>query len=126
MIRTTAAASWRPPSSHYFLQDLPANALVGERSVAPPPAVLLHLPGGGDKVLRHVSKVGIGVVQAEDQTTGPDPAQCELFRPQIILKHPVVARRLGIMNHPDRREVTDPDGKIGRGQHVVQAPGPLI
>src|SRR3984893_10499161 len=110
MTRTTAARSWRPSSRNHLLQDLPADALVGERSVTPPPAVLLHLHGGCDKALRHVRKIIVGVIQAEDQTTGPDPAQCELFRPQIVLKHPVIARRLGIMDHPDRREVGDPDG----------------
>src|SRR6266403_4531666 len=105
-----------PPDD--LFQDLPADGLVGERSVAPPPAVLLHFLGRGAKALRHLGKIRVGVVQAEDQATGPDPAQGELLRTQIILKHPIVARRLGVMDHPDRRKVADPYRQIVLGQHL--------
>src|SRR5712675_2153167 len=113
-----------PPDD--LFQDSPADVLVGERSVAPPPAVLLHFLGGGDKALRHLGKIRVGVVQAEDQAAGPDPAQGELLCTQIILKHPIVARRLGVMDHPDRRKVADPYRQIVLGQHLVQPPRPLV
>ncbi len=101
-------------------EDLPADGFVGHRGFAPPPAILLHLAGGGDKSVGDLSEIGVGVVQAEDETAGADPAQRDPLRPQIILKHPVVARRLGIMNHPDRRQIRDPHGQPLRGQPVVQ------
>src|SRR6266478_2327547 len=41
-----------PPDD--LFQDLPADGLVGERGIAPPPAVLLHFLGRGDKALRHL------------------------------------------------------------------------
>src|SRR5713226_2250635 len=112
-------------SRQHLLQDLPADALVGERGVAPPPAVLLHLLGRRDKTLRYFSKIPLGVVQAENQAAGSDPAQCELLEAQIILKHPIVAGRLGVMDHPDRRQVADPHRQVALGQHVVQPPRPL-
>src|SRR6267142_4542552 len=109
-----------------LFQDLPADGLVGERGIAPPPAVLFHFLSRGDKAFRHLRKIRVGVVQAEDQATGPDPAQCELLEAQIILKHPIVAGRLGVMDHPDRRKVADPYRQIVLGQHLVQPPRPLI
>src|SRR6266849_8312406 len=44
-----------------LFQDLPANGFVGAQSVAPPPAVLLHFLGRGDKALRHLRKIRVGV-----------------------------------------------------------------
>src|SRR6266478_465669 len=123
--RMDATLARKYPPDDLF-QDLPADGLVGERGIAPPPAVLLHFLGRGDKALRHLGKIRVGVVQAEDQATGPDPAQGELLRTQIILKHPIVARRLGVMDHPDRRKVADPYRQIVLGQHLVQPPRPLV
>src|ERR1700737_4140973 len=109
-----------------FLEDLPADLLVGEGRRAPPPAVLLHFLRRGHEALRHLGKISLGVVQAEDQAAGPDPAQCEALEAQIILKHPVGARRPGVMDHPDRRKVADPDRQIVFGQRFIQAPRPSV
>src|SRR5260370_22766279 len=113
-------------SRQYLCQDLPADGFVGEASVAPPPAVLLHLLGGGGKAIGNFRKIRVGIIQAEDKPTGADPAQRELLKAQIILKHPIVARRLGIMDHHDRSEVADRDRQILRGQPFVQPPPPLL
>src|SRR5947207_13101438 len=112
MVGTSPAmtnGSPRPFSRDHLFQDLAADALVGQGSIAPPPAVLLHLRGRADKTFRNLGEIRLGIIQAEDQTPGPDPAQCEPFGSQIILQHPIVARRLGVMDHPDRRQIADLD-----------------
>src|SRR3984893_14033890 len=60
-------------SRQHLFQDLPADGLVGERRLAPPPAVPLHLFGRGDKAISHLRKIRIAVIQAEDQPAGADP-----------------------------------------------------
>src|SRR5260370_28966771 len=107
-------------AGQHFLENLPADGLVGERGVAPPPAVLLHFPGRSDKAISHLSKIRIGVVQAENQTAGADPAQREPFGPQVILQYPIVAGRFGVMHHPDRRQIGDTHRQILRGEGAVQ------
>ena len=49
---------------------------------------------GGDEALGHGGEIGVGVVQAEDQAAGADPAQRQPLGAQVVLQHPVVARRL--------------------------------
>ena len=82
------------------------------RRIVPPPAVALHLLGGGDETVGDFAEIGVGVVQAEDQPAGADPAQRQAFGAQVVLKHPVVTRRFGILHHPDRRDVADAHRKI--------------
>ena len=91
----------------HLFQDLPLDVLVGEGGIVPPPAVALHLLGGRDEAVGDLAEIVVGVVQAEDQPAGSDPAQRQPFGAQIILQHPVVAGRLGILHHPDRREIAD-------------------
>src|SRR5258708_6550315 len=113
-------------SRHHFLQNLPAGGFVGEGSVAPPPAVLLHLLGRGDEPIGNLRKICIRIIRGKDQPTAPTPAQRKWLEPQIILKHQMVARRLAIMDKPDRRKVANRDRQMRRGQLLVQPPRPLI
>src|SRR5690242_19231984 len=46
----------KPLRKHLF-QDLPLDAPVGQRSIVPPPAIALHLLGGRDKAVGHLSEV---------------------------------------------------------------------
>src|ERR1700687_1066952 len=107
-------------AGQHFLDYLPADGFVGDGSVAPPPAVLFHFLRRSDKAVSHLSKIRIGVVQAENQTSGADPAQRDPFGPQVILQHPIVAGRFGIMHHPDRGQIGDPHRQILRGEGAVQ------
>ncbi len=84
------------------------------------------LPAAATKRSATASKSASRVVQAEDQAAGADPAQRQPFGAQIILKHPVVTGRLGIMDHPDRREIADAHRQTGRRQPLVQLPRPRI
>ena len=76
-----------------------------DRRIAPPPAVPLHRPGGGDEPLRDRLEIGVGVIQAEDQAAGADPAQRQPFGAKVVLQHPVVARRPRVADGPDRGHV---------------------
>src|SRR5215204_2757785 len=96
----------KPLGEHLF-QNLPLDVLVGHRGIVPPPAVTLHLPGCRDKAIGHFSEIRIRVVEAEDQPAGADPAQRQPFGAEIVLKHPVVAGRFGVLHHPDRGEIAD-------------------
>src|SRR5215207_8023958 len=106
-----ASLAPEPLAKHLF-QNLPLDVLVGHRGIVPPPAVALHLFGRRDKTVDHFAEIRVGVVQAEDQPSRSDPAQRQPLGAQIILQHPVVAGRLGILHHPDRGEVADADGQI--------------
>src|ERR1700690_3293245 len=88
----------RERACDHLFEDLPANTLVGERSLMPPPAVLLHLRGRRDEALGHLGEISVGIVQAEDQPSGTDPAQGDPFAAKVVLQHPVVAGRLGVMD----------------------------
>src|ERR1700716_23015 len=92
------------PLGQHLFQNLPLDVLVGHRSIVPPPAVALHLLGRRDKAVGDFREIGVRVVEAEDQPAGADPAQRQAFGAEIILKHPVVAGRFGILHHPDRGE----------------------
>src|SRR5882757_2751573 len=78
-------------SRDHLLEDLPADVLVGEAGLVPPPAIPLHLLGSGDEAAGDLGEIRIAVVQAEDQAASADPAQREPLGPQIILQHPIVA-----------------------------------
>src|SRR5579883_1077928 len=109
----------RKPACDHLAHDLAADGLVAGRGVMPPPAVLFHLLRGSDKALLHLGKIGVGIVQAEDEAAGADPAQRQPLGAQVILQHPVVARRRGVVDHPDRREVGDLDRQpLGRQRRV--------
>src|SRR6266851_4785165 len=69
----------QPFSRQHLFQDPPADILVAEISVVPPPAIPLHLLGGRDEAVGDRGKVVIAKVQAEDQPAGSDPAQREPF-----------------------------------------------
>ena len=75
----SATLATKPLAKHLF-QDLSLDVLVGERSIVPPPAVALHLFGRRDKAIRHLAEIRVGVVEAEDQPAGSDPAQRQACR----------------------------------------------
>src|SRR5260370_31398909 len=56
----------QPFSREHLFEDLPLDAFVGEASIVPPPAIPLHLLGGGDEAVGDFGKIRIAVVQAED------------------------------------------------------------
>src|SRR5690349_13017691 len=101
----SSGAFRRQPMREDFAQDFTPDRLVRCSRIAPPPAVLLHRIGGSDKTVRDGDEIGLGVVETEDQPAGADPAECQTFGAQIVLEHPVVARRLGVKHGPDRREI---------------------
>src|SRR5579872_5165709 len=107
-------------ASQHLFEDLAADGFVGQRAITPPPAVALHLFGGRDKALLHFRKIGIAEVQAEDQPPRSDPAQRQALGAEVILEHPVVAGRLGILHRPDRGEVGDPNRQISAREAIVQ------
>src|SRR6476620_9652613 len=74
----------RPLPRKHLFQDLPADRLVVEGSVVPPPAVALHLLTGGNKAISDRGKIRIGVVEAEDQPAGADPAQRQPLGAQVV------------------------------------------
>src|SRR3954470_16021525 len=61
-----------------LVQDLPENpaldGLVGLRRIVPPPAVALHFLRRRDEAVGDFAEIGVGVVQAENQAAGADPA----------------------------------------------------
>src|ERR1044072_5546281 len=103
MTTCNKASAPKPLRQHLF-QDLPLDGLVGQRGVVPPPAVALHLLGRRHKAVGHLGEVRIRVVEAEYQPAGSDPAQRQPLGAQIVLKHPVVAGRFGILHHPRSEE----------------------
>src|SRR5579872_5639076 len=113
-------------ASQHLFEDLAADGLVGQRAITPPPAFALHLFGGRDKALPHFRKIGIAEVQAEDQPPRSDPAQRQALGAEVILEHPVVAGRLGILHRPDRGEVGDPNRQISAREAIVQLLGAAI
>src|SRR5579872_6948097 len=113
-------------ASQHLFEDLAADGLVGQRAITPPPAVALHLSGGRDKALLHFRKIGIAEVQAEDQPPRSDPAQRQALGAEVILEHPVVTGRLGILHRPDRGEVGDPNRQISAREAIVQLLGAAI
>ena len=94
--------------------------------VAPPPAVPLHGLGGGDKAVRDRLEIGVGIIEAENQAPGSDPAQRQALGPQVILKHPVVARRLRVADGPDRGHVGDLDRQLFGAQALVEPLRPVV
>src|SRR5690242_7860468 len=75
----------------HLLEHLPPDGCVGDAWVGPPPAVLPHGERCGKEALRDCFEIGFRVVEAEYDTTGPDPAQRQTLGTEIVLKHPVVA-----------------------------------
>src|SRR5262249_49175081 len=110
----------QPMRDHLFKNATP-DFLVSQARLAPPPAVSLHLLCSCDEAISHRLKIGLGVIETEDQPTGADPAQCQPFRAKIILQHPVVARRLHIANRPDRRDVGNSHREALLRKPLVQA-----
>src|SRR5262245_22650004 len=90
----------RQPMREHLAQDLAPDRLVRRSRIGPPPAVMLHGFCGGDEAVRDGAEVGLGVIEAEDQAAGTDPAQRQSLGAQIILEHPVIARWLGIEDGP--------------------------
>ena len=58
------------------------------------------------------SKSASRVVEAEDEAAGPDPAQRQPLGAQVVLQHPVVARRLGVAA-PSRWSTGSPPAPAG-------------
>src|SRR5258708_32764957 len=69
--RSRACCSPCAPSGQHLPHDLSAEAFVGECASAPPPAILFHLAGRGDKAVSAGPEIRIGIIQAEDQAPGP-------------------------------------------------------
>src|SRR5215471_9406763 len=91
--------------SHHLAQYPALDLSIAGERVLPPPAAPAHRLGGGNKAVGDCREIGFGVIQAEDQPAGTDPAQRHAFRPKIVLEHPVVGRGPRITNRPDRRQV---------------------
>src|ERR1700744_4723408 len=64
---TNVAVLFLPSLGEHLFQDLPADVFVGQASLVPPPAILLHLVGGIGETLGDFDEIGVGVVQAENQ-----------------------------------------------------------
>ncbi len=94
--------------SDHFPQDATADRRVRRLVVAPPPAVALHRLRGRHEALRHRVEVRLRIVEAEDQAPGADPTERQTFGAQIVLEHPVVARRPGVEHRPDGGQIGDP------------------
>jgi hypothetical protein len=62
------------PVGPEFAQDLAFDQFVRGGPVGPPPAVVLHRLAGGGETVDDGFEVLIGVIQAEDQAAGADPA----------------------------------------------------
>ena len=95
----------------HLLQDAPADSLVGEPSVTPPPAIRIHLPRRSDDALHHFGEVGIGVVEAEDEAPAANPAQGQPLGTHVVLEHPVVAPWPREGHGPDGGQVGHPQGQ---------------
>ena len=102
----------------HLAQEAALDRTIRQRRVLPPPAVRLHRPRiAATKRARHGLEVALlGVVQAEDQSARAHPAERQAFCAQVVLQHPVVARRLGVAHGPDRRQVRDRTGQPGLAQ----------
>src|SRR5262245_8688021 len=72
----------------HFLEDAALDRGVGRRWGVPPPAILLHPPCRGQEAVGHRLEVCLGVVQAENEAAGSDPAERQPFGAQIVLQHP--------------------------------------
>ena len=85
----------------HLFDDLALDRPVRGRRIAPPPPILLHCPGGGDEPVCHCLEVAIGIIEAEDQAAGADPAQRQAFGTQVVLQHPIVTRWPRVANGPN-------------------------
>src|SRR5436305_8679771 len=99
--RALSAARRHQAMRDDLAQDAPLNRLVRSGRIGPPPTVLPHRLGGCNKAVADSREVLIRVVEAEDQASGANPAQRQPLGTQIILKHPIVARRLRVPDGPD-------------------------
>src|SRR3569832_1005418 len=114
------------PARQHLLENLAADRLVGERGRMPPPSVALHFLRGRDKAALHLGEIGVGEDQAEDEAAGADPAQREPFGAQVVLEHPVVAGRLGVLHGPDRGEVGYAKWKVLVREPCIERLGPAV
>src|SRR5215831_15916094 len=87
-----SVAGGREAMGDDFTKQPAPDRLVRRGAMAPPPAVLLHRLGGRYKAIGDRVKIGVAVIEAEDQPPGSDPAQRQALRAKVILQHPVVAR----------------------------------
>src|SRR5260221_5316143 len=71
---------------YHLLQDIPLDRPGRRRRITPPPAVPLHCAGRCDEAVRHSFEVAVGIVKAEDQAAGGDPAQGQAFGTQVVLQ----------------------------------------
>jgi hypothetical protein len=55
----------------------------------------LHLRSRRNESFGDLRKVGVGVVETEDQTARCQPSSSQTMGAQIVLQHPVVARSRG-------------------------------
>jgi hypothetical protein len=92
----------------------------------PPPPVAVHGPGGRHEAVRHGLEVLLGVVQAEDDPAGSDPAQRQAFGTEIVLQHPVIARGLAVADGPDGGHVRDAERQPLIGQAAVETPRTFV
>src|SRR5579871_2046581 len=118
--RRSLSACPRETLADDLAKDRTPDRLVGERRLGPPPAIVLHRLGGADETLRHRREVRVGVVEAEDQPAGSDPAQRQAFGAQVILQHPVVARRPRVADRPDRGQVFHMHRQVSVTQTSIQ------
>ena len=128
---TTAATSqernclWMA-ASHKCRPLIAENSAKEEFMLDPPPPVAVHGPGGRHEAVRHGLEVLLGVVQAEDDPAGSDPAQRQAFGTEIVLQHPVIARGLAVADGPDGGHVRDAERQPLIGQAAVETPRTFV
>jgi hypothetical protein len=71
----------------HLTQDSPPDRPVGGGRIRPPPTVFPHRLARGGESIRHDTEIGVGEIQAEDKTSGSDPAEGQPFGAKIILRY---------------------------------------
>jgi len=84
------------------------------------------LPRRRDESIGDRGEVLVGVIQAEDEPARSHPAECQVFGAQVVLKHPVVARRLQIADRPYRGEISNPYVGPGFAQTLIEPGRPAV
>ena len=72
------------------------------------------------------AEIGLGIIKAENQAPGSDPAQRQSLAAQIILQHPIVPARPRVADGPDRRQIGDFDRQLRFPQSLVERLRPII
>src|ERR1700737_1604059 len=121
-----AAAGGRKPMRNHLPQNPALDRLICQRRISPPPAIVLHGSCRRYEAVRDFDKLLRGIIEAEDQATGSNPAQRQALGMQVILQHPVVARRLRVTDGPNRGHVCYLHRQVFAPQAIVEPLCPLV